>query len=255
MTLAQVQCECGRPTTLEVPEDLGPHFRESLIRMGAECDQCRAKKRDEQNSKTRLDAVEKFRRRAGESDIPKTLRNVRFEGLDSDPGNRDAIAAARSWGARGRMGLVLTGDVGVGKTTIAAAASWMQLVHGKLRWTSMPRVFALLGNGKDGSAQRTAADLQMGSGALVLDDLDKARPSAYGASVVFGLIDHRMTEGEPLLITMNLTYGQLAEHFPEPYGDAIASRLVGYCGEAITVRGRDRRTPAPPVLPGVEETA
>ena len=49
-----------------------------------------------------------------------------------------------------------------------------------------------------------------------------------------------MTAGAPLLVTTNLGLDALAAKFPEPFGDAIVSRLAGYC-EAFALQGHDRR--------------
>jgi DNA replication protein DnaC len=53
-------------------------------------------------------------------------------------------------------------------------------------------------------------------------------------------IDGRMENGVPLLVTTNLSLRQIAEKYPQPEGEAIASRLFGYC-RAFRVDGVDRR--------------
>lgn len=253
--IEQIRCSCGNPTGLEIPDDLKPEYQESLRRMGAFCDTCEAKAKEVDDQKHARLALFAAESRAKSSGIPKQLQAISWEQLEVDAGNRDAIAAAKRWAQGGRTGVALTGEIGVGKTTIAAAAAWEYLGHGRLSWTSMPKLFRQLSNYKDAAAQRIAKELTLGMGALVLDDLDKARPSDYGADVTFGVIDHRLTEGLPLLITMNLDYVQIAQKFPAPFGEAIASRLTEHCGVAIDVKGSDRRIPPPAELlplPGLE---
>jgi DNA replication protein DnaC len=75
---------------------------------------------------------------------------------------------------------------------------------------------------------------------VILDDLDKARPSAFAAEQVFNAVDLCITHGSPLLVTTNLTPSQLATHWPAPHGEAIASRLAGFC-ELHELTGPDRR--------------
>lgn len=251
--IEQVLCSCGARTPLEIPDELDERFKQSLRRVGSACERCQA----EAETKAQAKLAEERRRRAearvGAAGIPAALRAIEFDRLDLDAGNDRAIEGAKRWASGAADGIVLTGGIGVGKTTIAAAAAWKYLQHGRrLRWTSAPHLFAMLGVGNRDANRRTATDLMTGGGALVLDDLDKARPTDYGAEIVFGVIDNRVALGAPLFITMNLTYEQLALRFPAPYGEAIASRLLGYCGAAFLVDGRDRRVPSPVVpLPGL----
>jgi DNA replication protein DnaC len=78
---------------------------------------------------------------------------------------------------------------------------------------------------------------------LVIDDIDKARPTAYGAENVFVAIDSRVSNLIPLIVTTNLDLDELAQHWPEPYGEAIVSRLAGYCRH-VRLTGHDRRIAA-----------
>jgi DNA replication protein DnaC len=48
------------------------------------------------------------------------------------------------------------------------------------------------------------------------------------------------TAGAPLFVTTNLALSELAARFPQPYDEAIASRLAGYC-RVLRVEGSDRR--------------
>jgi DNA replication protein DnaC len=77
-----------------------------------------------------------------------------------------------------------------------------------------------------------------GTSALVLDDLDKTRPTEYGAEQIFLAVDGAVTSGRALLVTTNLGLGQLAGKWPQPFGEAIASRLAGYC--KVVYHGFDR---------------
>src|SRR6185312_5160454 len=133
-----------------------------------------------------------------------------------------------------------TGDIGRGKTMLAGVACWQRLQSKRVLWTSAPLLFARLGTGLGTEQREWALNVLGGRTALVIDDLDKARPTEYGAEQVFLAIDQRVEHDAPLLVTTNLSPGQLAEKWPEPYGPAIASRLVGYC-RVVRVEGSDRR--------------
>jgi DNA replication protein DnaC len=92
-----------------------------------------------------------------------------------------------------------------------------------------------------GDEDRAAAvDAITGRGGLVLDDLDKVKPSEWACAQLLAAIDSRVQDDRSLLVTMNVTLGQLAEKLGPGWGDAIASRLAGYC-EIVAVGGEDRR--------------
>lgn len=181
------------------------------------------------------------RRRLEASGLPSGLQGLHWSELDHT-GCEQAITAAREWSRHGG-GLILTGPIGVGKTRIAANACESMLAHRGCTWMTAPLLFARIGSGL-GSAQRDQAVAALtGPAALILDDFDKARPTEYGAEHIFLAVDAKITENAPLLLTTNLSLAELAAKFPQPYGEAIASRLAGYC-TTVPLTGPDRRTAA-----------
>lgn len=172
-----------------------------------------------------------------ESDIPAVLRE-RGAGVRLAP-QLDSLAS--KWAVGAVPHVVLAGPVGVGKTTVAAVAAMRRVAMAKpLRWTTAPYLLSRLGSGLGTSDHDKALHVLTGHVALVLDDLDKVRPTEYGAEQVFNAIDRRLTAGIPLLVTSNLTPAELAGRYPEPYGSAIASRLGGEC-RVVQMQGSDRR--------------
>jgi IstB-like ATP binding protein len=174
-------------------------------------------------------------RRRSSSEIPTDLRGLPRPENDSGPSG-----AASAWAAGKLRGLTLTGSVGVGKSYLAARAAWWRMEHEALRWLSVPVLFARLGASFSDEGRQDALRVLVGTTALVLDDIDKTRPTEYAAEQLFCAIDARVTEGAGLLVTTNLVLSVLAERFPEPYGEAIGSRLAGYC-ETFAMIGPDRR--------------
>lgn len=75
---------------------------------------------------------------------------------------------------------------------------------------------------------------------LALDDLGMERPTEWAMEVLTGLIDVRVAEGLPTVITSNYSVGQLRERWGGMQGARIASRITGAC-ERVELTGVDRR--------------
>ena len=240
------QCACGETFEREIPDELSERWRSKLLEMPAQCERCvevaQEEERLEREAAHIRQEVERTHRRRQASGIPAKLRNLRWEDLVRD-GRSNAIDAAFTWPTGESSGLLLVGSVGIGKTRIAATAAWQYLQTAPLAWLSAPLLFARLGSGFGSEQRDQALEVLTGTTALVLDDLDKVRPTEYAAEHVFLAIDGRVTEGVPLIVTMNLTLDALAAKFPEPFGPAIASRLAEYC-ETYLLEGADRRLEA-----------
>lgn len=240
-TANTVACsECGIPVVKpERPAGLTGKFAEIYDQLKPTCDTCsdhlqavadkeRDRRQDEENEQAQNVRIK-------QSGLPRRHHHG-FEPLNLPA---DVHAAAQRWASLGG-GLLLTGPVGVGKTTIAGAACYVRLHAKACHWVSAPLLFARLGSGFGSQQHDAAVDLMTSKTALVLDDIDKARPTDYGAEQIFLAVDQRVEHEMPLLVTTNLAAGEIASRFPDPYGAAIASRLVGYC-DVIELTGEDRR--------------
>jgi DNA replication protein DnaC len=234
-TLEVSKCPgCGKAIEREIPTGLPGWMREFATGMAIWHDACL----DSQDT-GRLEAErrEDCRRNTAMSGVPKDLL-TRGETAVLPDGLSDLMAA---WASGEEKHVVLTGEFGVGKTTAAAVAAVRRLELGRnLWWRTAPYLLSQLGSGLGTQGREQALGVLSGGRALVLDDLDKVRPTDYGAEQVFIAIDRRLTEGVPLLITSNLTPAEMADRWPEPYGPAIASRLGGEC-RVVQMQGDDRR--------------
>jgi DNA replication protein DnaC len=174
----------------------------------------------------------RFTARITRSELPSPLQGLRIEDAVKGP----ASEAAGFWATGKIPGLCLTGPVGVGKTWLAAAAAWERLQTYSVRWVSTARLMAQLRSGFNSEAKAKADTIIAGTGAIVLDDLDKVKPSEYAREVLFAAIDGRVEEGSPLLVTTNKSMGELGNQL----GDPIMSRLAGHC-RVVKMVGDDRR--------------
>lgn len=238
--MTDLRCEeCNSPVTKERPVVSGP-LAALAAKLPIVCDRCVARMEAEDQRRHEADAERERTARIAErvkrSGLPEKYHGLTLSKLDH---RSEILLELGSWHVNGG-GLLLTGEIGRGKTTLAGAACWHRLQRKPVQWTSAPLLFARLGSGLGSEQRDQALGLLSGWQGLVLDDIDKARPTEYGAEQMFLAIDQRIEHEAPLLVTSNLAPSQLAEKWPEPYGPAIASRLVGYC-KVVPVEGVDRR--------------
>src|SRR4029077_13036388 len=117
--------------------------------------------------------------------LPRGLHGLGWSLWDDRP----AVTAARQWAEGNLDGLLLTGDVGVGKTWLAATATWELLRRRGVRWVSTARMLIQLRAAYNDEDRAAAIATLSGNGALVLDDLDKASPTEFGREVIYTAID------------------------------------------------------------------
>lgn len=216
--------ECGNEFDYEPVEWRGRELSAPTI-----CALCGEEQEREERRRAEQDRFEERLRTSG---LPAGLHGFDYSGFT----HAAAVNAAKQWASGEIPGLCLTGSVGVGKTRLAAAATWERL-HGKgTKWVSVARLLTQLRSGFGDNAKAEASSIVAGKGAIVLDDLDKVNPTDYGREVIFATLDGRVEEGAPLLVTTNLPPSEIGERL----GDAVMSRLVGYC-RVVEMGGEDRR--------------
>lgn len=248
--------ECGDPVAIPLPETM-PEGTLEALRMIAQrqldgelevrCAGCEKRRSDEEERverEARLAAAVESRREA--AGLPPKWKRQRFEHLDADGERGKAIELAWAWGAGEIDGLVLYGPVGRGKTAIAAAAANLRVEQRPVRWLPVAELLTDL-HGPFDSPERARAtrklDAGRGRAALVLDDLDKLKPSEWAVQPLYVAINAWIEAELPLLVTLNRPLGQLREWLPETFAEPIASRLAGYCRQR-EVAGADRRLTA-----------
>lgn len=128
--------------------------------------------------------------------------------------------------------LVLTGEVGSGKTHTAVAVARALFLAGRTVecWATVDLLDALRPDG--GVELDQLADVDV----LVLDDLGAERPSEWVAERLYALVNRRWLYERPTIVTTNLVLGELATGL----GARAASRLL-HDALILHLQGKDRR--------------
>ncbi len=137
-------------------------------------------------------------------------------------------------------GTYLYGAPGRGKTWAAACCVRLAVAQG--RKCKLMTAKALLDgikaewDGGERGVLRRAERYDL----LALDDLGMERSTPWAMETLSGLIDARVSEGLPTVITSNYSLGELRERWGGMEGARVVSRIGGAC-ERIELKGVDRR--------------
>lgn len=138
------------------------------------------------------------------------------------------------------LGLLLWGDVGTGKSFLAACIANALLEKGvPVLMTNFSKILNQMGAMYSDERYRYIASFNRFS-LLIIDDLGIERNTEYALEQVYAVVDERYKAGLPLIITTNLTISQLRN--PEDVAHVrIYSRILEMC-TPVHVPGLDRRT-------------
>lgn len=139
--------------------------------------------------------------------------------------------------------LVLFGATGLGKTHLSSAMAGVIIGRGYdvLYVTANALISDFeaqrFGNSSTGSETGNDVDRYMTCDLLILDDLGAEISNHFTASVLYELINKRINEARPTVISTNLT----RDEFRKRYWDRITSRIFGEYNVLI-FEGRDVRS-------------
>lgn len=133
--------------------------------------------------------------------------------------------------------LLLQGATGIGKThlCLAIARGVTEQGYGVVYGSVQPLVRQLEAE-HFGRAQGDSEGQLVNCDLLVLDDLGMEFDTPFSRACLYNVINARLLEGKPTVISTNLSYTALQER----YGDQIASRISGGFEPLLCV-GRDIR--------------
>lgn len=166
--------------------------------------------------------------------VPDKYIEARFSACDSDTPH-EALKAVREWARRPAGVLFLWGDVGRGKSFLAACAfrEWKRH-HDDGLWVSEELLMKEL---RAGFAQGQAAVDRAGGGpVLVYDDLLAHAVGDWELRPVRRILDRRHAEMRPTIVTCNVNLETVAERLD----DRTASRIAE-AGRVVRIAGEDRR--------------
>ena len=141
-------------------------------------------------------------------------------------------------------GLYYEGNLGSGKTFLAAAIAGELLERGRMaRFVVVPEFLEQLRLSYRGEYNNEYDEAEimrsaMSAPVLVLDDLGAHNSSPWTVGKIYTLLNYRLNTCKPCIITSNLKPAALAEEL----GPRAASRIKGMCDRYILLTEKDIRT-------------
>ena len=137
------------------------------------------------------------------------------------------------------LGLLLWGDVGTGKSFVAACIANALLEQGiPVLMTNFSKILNQMGAMYSEERFRYIASFSNYS-LLILDDLGIERSTEYALEQVYAVIDERYKSGLPVIITTNLKIAEIRNPQDVAYA-RIYSRILEMC-TPVRISGEDRR--------------
>lgn len=210
----------------------------------------------EEGRRLRSKRVATFRKRCGLPHHLKALTLETFEALpELSPSQQIALSVARQIVRSGavesrgqsRRGLFLHGDVGLGKSGLAAGiVNAVVDTVTPARYAAVPDVLdhlkATFAPGSDVEFDQlfnTYKNVPL----LVLDDLGTENPTTWALEKLYQIIDARYQNGRVTVVTSNLSLREMLAHFEQRdnwMGKRIVDRLKAMCA-VVHIQGRNLR--------------
>ena len=233
--------KCGTPKQrrIEVP------FRDEpmVVRVMCACEERAAREREEREEREReRERAARERKRCFTS--APVLAASTFE---ADDGKNPRISAAcerfaDTFDHGDPRGLLLYGDVGSGKTFMAAAIANRLIDRGfSVLQTDIGTVATIMESSFDGRARNL--DRILGHDLLVIDDIGAQRSTEYMMQHVYSVVDGCYRRGTPMVVTTNLDPERIAQLRGDGPWGRVLDRILEVC-YPIRITGNRRRANA-----------
>ena len=208
--------KCGTAKQFRLPERF---MKMGMPEIVGCCCACQSAKEKRENAKQQLASV--IRQNKEIANIPEHYLSADMAMVESPEAKRIGMNYIKSFEKLGRIGLLLYGDVGTGKTFLAACIANALLNQGvSVKWLTTMQIverscFYSESEYAEYTRSITAPDL------LIIDDLGTEMVNAFVSSQLFLLINERLMRRKSTVISTNLT----PENFLNTYSERIFSRI------------------------------
>lgn len=122
-------------------------------------------------------------------------------------------------------GILMSGATGLGKTHLSLAIAERVLERGfSVIYGSAPELLRILEREYFGKSDKDTMSALTGSDLLILDDLGAEMEKPLYESLLYEMINSRVSRGLPMIVSTNYGTTELQKHYP----DKICSRLLGF---------------------------
>lgn len=230
--------KCGQPKQkrLEVA------FRESplIVPVSCECERRAETEREERERRAAAAEKAKKTRRECFRDC-ESYRSCTFDADDRQNARRSDVCLryADTFDAGDPYGLLLWGDVGTGKSYMAAAIANRVIDRGySALLTDIGSIVSVMESSFDD--RRKNLDRILRYDLLVIDDLGAQRGTEYMMEHVYSVIDGRYRSGRPMVITTNFNAEEIKEGRESERWGRIFDRILECC-YPVEFKGKSRR--------------
>lgn len=191
--------KCGTAKQFRMPEEF---LKMGMPEIVGCCCACQTAKEKREKAEQQLSDI--ISRNKELANIPEHYRSAEIETVESPDARKIGMNYIRNFKKMGRTGLLLYGDVGTGKTYLAACIANVLLNKGiSVKWlTSMQIVergsFFNESEYAEYTHSITALDL------LIIDDLGAERGTEFALERVHSLVNTRISSNKPIIVTTNI---------------------------------------------------